>query len=149
MAPSLFKFQQHGASGAWVSELMPHLAKVARRSLLHQVDVHRGDQSRSGDHVLPDRIPARGPARRSARGWPTDSGSENQDLPAFVVMISQGTGNPNDQPLADRQWGSGFLPTRYQGVKFRSLGDPVLYLSDPAGFSHAGAAAVHRRSGAS
>ena len=47
-------------------------------------------------------------------------GSANEDLPAFVVMISQGSGNPNDQPLADRQWGSGFLPTRYQGVKFRS-----------------------------
>jgi hypothetical protein len=61
-------------------------------------------------------------------------GSENQELPAFVVMISQGSGNPNDQPLADRQWGSGFLPTKYQGVKFRSLGDPVLYLSDPPGF---------------
>ena len=50
-------------------------------------------------------------------------------------MISQGSGNPNDQPLADRLWGSGFLPTRYQGVKFRSVGDPVLYLSNPAGFS--------------
>ena len=62
-------------------------------------------------------------------------GSANEDLPAFVVMISQGSGNPNDQPLADRHWGSGFLPTRYQGVKFRSVGDPVLYLSDPAGFS--------------
>ena len=58
-------------------------------------------------------------------------GSENQDLPAFVVMISQGGGN--SQPLADRQWGSGFLPTSYQGVKFRSGGDPVLYLSNPAG----------------
>src|SRR5678816_613069 len=62
-------------------------------------------------------------------------GSENKDLPAFVVMISQGTGNPNDQPLYDRLWGSGFLPTKYQGVKFRSLGDPVLYLSNPPGFS--------------
>ncbi len=62
-------------------------------------------------------------------------GSANKELPAFVVMISQGSGNPNDQPLADRQWGSGFLPTRYQGVKFRSVGDPVLYLSDPPGFS--------------
>src|SRR5262249_11559541 len=62
-------------------------------------------------------------------------GSANRDLPAFVVMISQGSGNPNDQPLADRQWGSGFLPTRYQGVKFRPGRDPVLYLSDPPGFS--------------
>jgi hypothetical protein len=60
-------------------------------------------------------------------------GSENDDLPAFVAMISQGSGNPNDQPLYDRLWGSGFLPTRYQGVKFRSVGDPVLYLSNPPG----------------
>ncbi len=62
-------------------------------------------------------------------------GSENQDLPAFVVMVSQGSGNPNDQPLYDRLWGSGFLPTQYQGVKFRSVGDPVLYLSNPPGQS--------------
>jgi hypothetical protein len=60
-------------------------------------------------------------------------GSENQDLPAFVVMVSQGSGNPNDQPLYDRLWGSGFLPSKYQGVKFRSVGDPVLYLSNPPG----------------
>src|SRR5207247_9149639 len=62
-------------------------------------------------------------------------GSENHDLPAFVVMVSQGTGNPNDQPLYDRLWGSGFLPTTYQGIKFRSVGDPVLYLSNPPGLS--------------
>jgi hypothetical protein len=60
-------------------------------------------------------------------------GSENEDLPAFVVLVSQGSGNPNDQPLYDRLWGSGFLPSKYQGVKFRSSGDPVLYLSNPAG----------------
>jgi hypothetical protein len=62
-------------------------------------------------------------------------GSENKDLPAFVVMISQGSGNPNDQPLYDRLWASGFLPTKYQGIKFRSTNDPVLYLSNPPGFS--------------
>jgi hypothetical protein len=60
-------------------------------------------------------------------------GSENQNLPAFVAMVSIGTGNPNDQPLYDRLWGSGFLPSRYQGVKFRSQGDPVLHLSNPPG----------------
>jgi hypothetical protein len=64
-------------------------------------------------------------------------GSENSDLPAFVVLVSQGTGNPNDQPLYDRLWGSGFLPSRYQGVKFRSVGDPVLYLSNPPGIEQA------------
>ena len=61
-------------------------------------------------------------------------GSENKDLPAFVVMISQGA-NMGDQPLYDRLWGGGFLPSKYQGVKFRSAGEPVLFLSNPPGFS--------------
>src|SRR5205807_6129766 len=64
-------------------------------------------------------------------------GSESQDLPAFVVLVSQGTGNPADQPLYDRLWGSGFLPSRHQGVRFRSGGDPVLFLSDPPGMDRA------------
>jgi len=64
-------------------------------------------------------------------------GTENSELPAFVVMVSQGTGHPDDQPLYDRLWGSGFLPTQYQGVKFRSVGDPVLYLSNPEGLGDA------------
>ena len=63
-------------------------------------------------------------------------GSENRDLPAFVAMVSQGSGNPSDQPLYDRLWGSGFLPTQYQGVKFRSGGEPVLYLSNPPGLDN-------------
>jgi hypothetical protein len=61
-------------------------------------------------------------------------GSESEDLPGFVVMISPGQGG-GGQPLYDRLWGSGFLPTRFQGVKFRSVGDPVLYLNNPGGFS--------------
>ena len=124
--------QQHGKSGAWVSELMPHTGQSRRRAVLHQVDAHRADQSRSGDDVLPDRLPACRPAVSIGAWLAYGLGSENKDLPAFVVMISQGSGNPNDQPLADRLWGSGFLPTKYQGVKFRSGGDPVLYLSEPA-----------------
>jgi hypothetical protein len=62
-------------------------------------------------------------------------GSENKDLPAYVVLTSKGTGRPDDQPLYDRLWGAGFLPSRYQGVKFRNAGDPVLYLSNPPGVS--------------
>jgi hypothetical protein len=133
VAPSLFKFQQHGASGAWVSELMPHLAKVSDdlcfiKSMYTEAINHDPAVTffQTGFQLA---------GRPSIGSWLAYGlGSENKNLPAFVVMISQGTGNPNDQPLADRQWGSGFLPTRYQGVKFRSLGDPVLYLSDPAGF---------------
>ena len=60
-------------------------------------------------------------------------GSENQNMPSFVVLISQSSGLNTDQPLFSRLWGSGFLPSKYQGVKFRSAGDPVLYLSDPDG----------------
>ena len=65
-------------------------------------------------------------------------GSDTEDLPSFVVMVSMGTGAPGGQPLYDRLWGSGFLPTRYQGVKFRSVGDPVLYLSNPPGLNRTG-----------
>ena len=60
-------------------------------------------------------------------------GSENRDLPAYVVLTSFGSGRPDDQPLYDRLWSSGFLPTQHQGVKFRNKGDPVLYLSNPPG----------------
>ena len=133
MVPSKFQFAQHGKSGAWVSELLPHTAKIADQLDVHQVDAHRGDQSRSGRHVYADRVADRGPAEHRRRGCPTASGSETEDLPAFVVMISPGTGG-GGQPLYDRLWGSGFLPSRYQGVKFRSVGDPVLYLSNPDGF---------------
>ncbi len=134
VAPSLFKFQQHGASGAWLSELVPHLAKVSDdicfvKSMYTEAINHDPAVTffQTGFQLA---------GRPSIGSWLAYGlGSENKNLPAFVVMISQGSGNPNDQPLADRQWGSGFLPTRYQGVKFRSLGDPVLYLSDPAGFN--------------
>jgi hypothetical protein len=60
-------------------------------------------------------------------------GTENQQLPAFIVMISQGSGNKTDQPIFSRLWGSGFLPSQHQGVRFRSGADPVLYLSNSAG----------------
>src|SRR3974377_1780717 len=74
------------------------------------------------------------PGRPSIGAWLSYGlGTENDDLPAFVVLVSQGSGNPADQPFYDRLWGSGFLPTKYQGVKFRSAGDPVLFLSNPPG----------------
>jgi len=134
VAASLFRFEQHGKSGAWVSELMPHVAKVADdlcfvKSMYTEAINHDPAVTffQTGFQLA---------GRPSIGAWLAYGlGSENRDLPAFVVMISQGSGNLNDQPLADRQWGSGFLPTKYQGVKLRSQGDPVLYLSDPAGFS--------------
>jgi hypothetical protein len=134
VAPSVFQFRRHGASGAWVSELMPHVANVVDdlcfvKSMYTEAINHDPAVTffQTGFQIA---------GRPSIGAWLAYGlGSANKELPAFVVMISQGSGNPNDQPLADRQWGSGFLPARYQGVKFRSVGDPVLYLSDPAGFS--------------
>src|SRR5690348_2536042 len=134
VAPSLFKFAQHGNSGAWVSELMPHTAEIA-----DQLCFIKSMHTEAINHdpaITFFQTGAQLAGRPSIGAWLSYGlGSENKDLPAFVVMISQGTGNPNDQPLAERQWGSGFLPSKYQGVKFRSLGDPVLYLSDPDGFT--------------
>jgi len=134
VAPSLFKFAQYGNSGAWVSELMPHTANVSDH--LCFIKSMYTEAINHDPAVTFFQTGAQVAGRPSIGAWLSYGlGSENQDLPAFVVMISRGTGNPNDQPLYDRLWGSGFLPTKYQGVKFRSVGDPVLFLSNPPGLS--------------
>jgi hypothetical protein len=132
IAASKYKFAQHGQSGAWVSELLPHTARVVDRlcfvkSMFTEAINHDPAITffQTGTQLA---------GRPSIGAWLSYGlGTENQDLPAFVALVSQGTGNPNDQPLYDRLWGSGFLPTKYQGIKFRSSGDPVLYLSNPPG----------------
>jgi hypothetical protein len=134
IAPSKFKFARHGKCGAWVSDLMPQTAKVVDElcfiKSMHTEAINHDPAVtffQTGHQLA---------GRPSIGAWLSYGlGSETKDLPAFVVLISQGTGNPNDQPLYDRLWGSGFLPSKYQGVKFRSVGDPVLYLSNPEGLS--------------
>ncbi len=136
VAPSIFKFSQHGKSGAWVSDLLPHTAQQ-----VDQLTFIRSMHTEAINHdpaVTFFQTGAQLAGRPSIGSWLSYGlGTENSDLPAFVVMISQGTGRPDDQPLYDRLWGSGFLPTKYQGVKFRSVGDPVLYLSNPEGLGDA------------
>ncbi len=136
IAPSKFAFRQHGRCGAWVSDLLPHTARV-----VDDLAFIRSMHTEAINHdpaVTFFQTGAQLAGRPSIGSWLSYGlGSENSDLPTFVVMISQGSGNPNDQPLYDRLWGSGFLPTRYQGVKFRATGDPVLYLSNPEGMSDA------------
>src|SRR6266566_5299548 len=131
-APSIFKFSQQGQSGAWLSELLPHTAKVA-----DDLCIIRSLQTEAINHDPAVTFFQTGfqiAGRPSIGAWISYGlGSESQNLPAFVVLVSQGTGG--SQALADRQWGSGFLPTKYQGVKFRSGADPVLYLSNPSGYS--------------
>jgi len=132
IATSKFRFAQHGQSGAWISELMPHTAKVA-----DQLCFIKSMYTEAINHdpaVTFFQTGAQLAGRPSIGAWLSYGlGTENRDLPAFVAMISQGSGNPTDQPLYDRLWGSGFLPSKYQGVKFRSIGDPVLNLSNPPG----------------
>jgi hypothetical protein len=134
VAPSMFKFAQHGQSGAWISELMPNISKMADelcfiRSMHTEAINHDPAITfcQTGSQLA---------GRPSIGSWLSYGlGSANRDLPAYVVLTSFGTGRREDQPLYDRLWSSGFLPTQHQGVKFRNVGDPVLYLSDPAGVS--------------
>ena len=133
VAPSVFEFAQHGASGAWVSELMPHTAKIADE--LSFIKTMHTEAINHDPAITFFQTGAQLAGRPSIGSWLSYGlGTENQDLPSFVVMVSSRE-DGGGQPLYDRLWGSGFLPTRYQGVKFRSIGDPVLYLSNPPGLS--------------
>jgi len=127
-----FKFSQHGQSGAWLSELFPYTAK--------QVDnlcIVRSLHTEAINHdpaITFIQTGSQQPGRPALGAWLSYGlGSEAHDLPAFVVMISHGSGKDANQGLLDRLWGSGFLPSSHQGVKLRSGRDPVLYLSDPPG----------------
>ncbi len=128
---SVFKFKRHGQSGAWISEILPETAKV-----IDDLCIIKSMHTEAINHdpaITFIQTGAQIAGRPSIGAWLAYGlGSESRDLPAFVVMVTQGGGG---QPLYDRLWGSGFLPTQYQGVKFRSVGDPVLYLSNPKGFS--------------
>ncbi len=133
VAPSVFQFARHGASGAWVSELMPHTAKIVDE--LSFIKTMHTEAINHDPAITFFQTGAQLAGRPSIGSWLSYGlGSENRDLPTFVVMVSSGEDGAG-QPLYDRLWGSGFLPTRYQGVKFRSIGDPVLYLSNPPGMS--------------
>ncbi len=136
VAQTIFPLRQHGQSGAWVSDLMPHIAKVADQLCFVKSMYTEAINHDPGVTFLQTGFQIAG--RPSIGSWLSYGlGSQNKDLPAFVVMVSQGTGRSADQPLYDRLWGSGFLPSKYQGVKFRSQGDPVLYLTNPEGVTPA------------
>jgi hypothetical protein len=138
LAGSAFKFAQHGQSGAWLSELLPHHAKVADdlcivRSMWTEAINHDPAITffQTGSQIA---------GRPSLGAWLSYGlGSMNDDLPAFIVLITAGQG---DQPLYARLWGSGFLDSKYQGVQFRAGKDPVLYLSNPDGVCRSGRRAM-------
>jgi hypothetical protein len=132
VAASLFGFQRHGESGTWVSELLPHTAKV-----VDELCVVRSMHTEAINHDPAVTLLQTGhqqPGRPSFGAWLSYGlGTENANLPAFVVLISRGSAARPADPLYARLWGSGFLPSNHQGVSLRSSGDPVLYLSNPDG----------------
>ena len=129
---SKFGFAQHGRSGAWVGELLPHTARV-----VDELCIVRSLHTEAINHdpaITYIQTGSQQPGRPSLGAWLAYGlGSEAKDLPAFVVMISHGSGKDANQGLLDRLWGAGFLPSSHQGVKLRSGADPVLFLSDPPG----------------
>ncbi|MSR57047.1 MAG: DUF1501 domain-containing protein [Planctomycetaceae bacterium] len=131
-ASSLFKFAQHGQSGAWVSDLLPHTANIVDRiAIVKSLNTEAINHDPATTYL---QTGSQQPGRPSFGAWLSYGlGSENSNLPAFIVMISQGSGNKTDQPIFSRLWGSGFIPSLHQGVRFRSGDDPVLYLSNPPG----------------
>jgi len=136
VAPSIFRFAQYGACGMWMSELLPNLQQMTDELCLVR-SVHT-EAINHDPAITFCQTGSQLAGRPSIGAWASYGlGSENHDLPAYVVLTSFGSGRPNDQPLYDRLWASGFLPTVHQGVKFRNQGDAVLYLSNPPGIDPA------------
>jgi len=125
---SPYKFQQHGQSGQWVSDLLPNISKV-----VDEIAIIRSMTTDQFNHAPADLMLFTGSPRfgsASMGSWITYGlGSENQDLPGFVVMISGGS----DPTGGKSAWGSGFLPSVFQGVQCRTAGEPILYVNDPKG----------------
>jgi hypothetical protein len=134
VAATRFGFDRHGPGGAWVSELLPHTARVAG-----ELCFIRSMHTEAINHDPAVTLMQTGhqqPGRPSFGAWTSYGlGSESGNLPAFVVLISRGSAARPADPLYARLWGSGFLPSNHQGVSFRGTGDPVLYLSNPPGVS--------------
>ena len=134
VASSPYRFSQHGKSRTWVSELLPYTAQVVdelcviRSMHTEQINHDPAITFFQTGHQLP--------GRPSIGSWISYGlGSENRNLPAFVVLVSKNASK--DQPLYARLWGNGFLPSEHQGVQFRSGPDPVLFLKDPDGYEGA------------
>ncbi|MFM8727640.1 MAG: DUF1501 domain-containing protein, partial [Planctomycetaceae bacterium] len=131
-APSIFKFARHGEQGAWISELLPNIASIVDDLCI--VKTMNTEAINHDPAITYIQTGSQLPGRPSMGAWVSYGlGSPNRDLPAFVVLHSRIPGGAQTQVLFSRLWGSGFLATRHAGVALRSSGDPVLYLSNPAG----------------
>src|SRR5579863_148416 len=132
VVPSMYGFKQYGQSGRWISDLLPYTGKIA-----DEICLLRAVYTEAINHDPAITFMQTGsqlPGRPSFGSWVDYGlGSENENLPAFVVLNSLPGNGMADQGLLSRLWGAGFLPSRFQGVQFRSAGDPVLHLSNPPG----------------
>jgi uncharacterized protein (DUF1501 family) len=134
IAPSKFKFAQHGESRAWVSELLPHTATMVD-DLCFIKSMHT-EAINHDPAITYIQTGSQIPGRPSLGAWLSYGlGAMNKNLPAFVVLHSSWTGRKSAQALYERLWGTGFLPSEHAGVALRSKGDPVLFLSNPPGVS--------------
>jgi hypothetical protein len=132
VANPVYKFAQHGQAGAWVSELLPHTARIVDDITI--IKTLHTDAINHDPAITFIQTGFQQPGRPSMGAWLSYGlGSENETLPAFVVLLSQAQAINADQPLFSRLWGSGFLPSSYQGVRFRTGSAPVLFLEDPPG----------------
>ncbi len=130
LAGSQFEFARHGQSGAYVSELLPHTAKIVDELCI--VKAMHTEAINHDPAVTFFQTGSQQAGRPAIGAWLSYGiGSENHNLPAFIVLLSRA--RQGDQPLYSWLWGSGFLPSQHQGVQFRGGKDPVLYLSDPDG----------------
>lgn len=129
LVSSPFEFSQHGDSGAWISDRLPHIAEIAD-DLCFVKSMHT-PAINHGPAVTFMQTGSQFPGRPSMGAWlDYGLGTENRNLPSFVVMVTKDKGG---QPLVSRLWGSGFLPSRHQGVRFRAGDEPVLYVNNPKG----------------
>ncbi len=129
---SQFSFSQHGGSGAWMSELMPYTSKVVDELCI--IKSMHTDAINHDPAVTFLQTGSQFPGRPSIGSWMSYGlGSDNENLPSFVVLITKG--KQGGQPLYARLWGNGFLPSEHQGVQFRAGKNPVLYLKNPPGVS--------------
>ncbi len=136
IAPSKYSFKQHGENGTWISELMPYTARmIDDLSIIKSVHTEAINHDPAITYICTGH---QIPGRPSLGAWLSYGlGSLSDDLPAFVAMTPSWTGRQEAQALYNRLWGSGFLPSRHQGVSLRSEGDPVLFLSNPSGVDRA------------
>ncbi len=134
VAPTMFKFAQHGKCGTWVSELLPHTAKwVDDIALVKTVHTNAINHDPACTFVMTG---SETPGKPSIGSWLSYGlGSESNDLPAFVVFTPYWSSGAAAQALFSRMWANGFLPGKYSGVALRSVGDPVLYVQNPDGVS--------------